>query len=151
MSTPRIRPIVIALFVHQGRLLVSEAYDPTKRQHFYRPLGGAIEFGELGEAALRREIREEVNAEITDIRFLGIIENLFTYDGIPGHEIVLVYDATFADPALYERDSFIGDEGGVPFTARWLPPSAFNDVTPVYPEGILEFLSERGILLSDEP
>lgn len=146
MKIPTIRPIVIALFIHDGCILVGDGYDPVKEQNFYRPLGGAIEFGEYGEAALRREIREELNAEISNIRYLGMMENLFTFDGIPGHEIVLVYDAAFADPARYEQKSFVGNEGGTPFTATWLPPSAFNQVSPIYPEGILAFLTERGIL-----
>jgi 8-oxo-dGTP pyrophosphatase MutT (NUDIX family) len=149
VKEPRIRPIVIGLFIHNGCILVGDCYDPIKDQKFYRPLGGAIEFGEYGEVALRREIQEELNAEITDIRYLGMIENLFTFDGIPGHEIVLVYDATFADSSRYNQTSFIGDEGGTPFTAEWLPPSAFNAITPVYPEGILEFLFEKGILLTE--
>jgi 8-oxo-dGTP pyrophosphatase MutT (NUDIX family) len=149
MKTPSIRPIVIGLFLYNGSILVGDCYDPVKDQTFYRPLGGAIEFGEYGEDALRREIREELGAEITDIRYLGMMENLFTFDGIPGHEIVLVYDATFADPARYQESSFVGDEGGTPFTALWLPPTAFNAVTPIYPEGILEFLFEKGILLTE--
>lgn len=146
MKATTIRPIAIGLFIHNGCILVGDGYDPTKNQTFYRPLGGAIEFGEYGEAALRREIQEEIAAEITDIRYLGMVENLFTFDGVPGHEIVLVYDATFADPQRYEQRSFVGDEGGMPFTAQWLPPSAFNKVTPIYPEGILAFLAEKGIL-----
>lgn len=149
MKETRIRPIVIGLFVHNGCILVGDGYDPVKDQKFYRPLGGAIEFGEYSENALRREIQEELNAEITEIRYLGMMENLFTFDGIPGHEIVLVYDATFADRSRYAESSFIGDEGGTPFTAEWLPPSAFNAVTPVYPEGLLEFLFEKGILLTE--
>jgi 8-oxo-dGTP pyrophosphatase MutT (NUDIX family) len=146
---PTIRPIVIGLFLYNGKILVGDAYDPTKNQTFYRPLGGAIEFGEYGEDALRREIREEINTEITGIRYLGMMENLFTFDGIPAHEIVLVYDAEFTDKSLYEQPSFIGDEGGIAFTAQWLPPSAFSPVTPIYPDGILEFLMEKGILLPE--
>lgn len=149
MKPPTIRPIVIGLFLHNGCILVGDGYDPVKEQRFYRPLGGAIEFGEYGEDALRREIQEELNAEITDIRYLGMMENLFTFDGIPGHELVLVYDARFADSRRYQESSFIGDEGGMPFTAEWLLPTAFNTVTPVYPEGLLEFLTEKGILLTE--
>ncbi len=149
MKESRIRPIVIGLFLHNGCILVGDCYDPVKDQKFYRPLGGAIEFGEYAEDALRREIEEELNAGITGICYLGMMENLFTFDGIPGHEIVLVYDATFTDRSRYNETSFIGDEGGTPFTAEWLPPSAFNAVTPVYPEGLLEFLNEKGILLTE--
>lgn len=147
VKEPRIRPIVIGLFIYNGCILVADCYDPVKDQKFYRPLGGAIEFGEYAEDALRREMREELSAEITDLRYLGMMENLFIFDGIPGHEIVLVYDAAFTDSRCYNETNFIGDEGGTPFEARWLPPIAFTSVTPVYPEGLLEFLTEKGILL----
>ena len=49
-----IRPIVICVFSFNGRVLIAEGYDPTKRQIFYRPLGGGIEFGELSQDALVR-------------------------------------------------------------------------------------------------
>ncbi len=145
-KTAQIRAIVIALFLHEGRLLVGECYDPAKAQTFYRPLGGGIEFGEHSTEALRREIREEVAAEITDIRYLGTMENLYVFDGIPGHEIVQVYDAAFVEPTMYERTTFIGDEGGTPFVAKWMAPDEFNTVTPVYPAGLLEFLQEKEVL-----
>jgi 8-oxo-dGTP pyrophosphatase MutT (NUDIX family) len=40
--------------------LVAHGHDSVKSEDFYRPLGGGIEFGELSEAALRREIKEEL-------------------------------------------------------------------------------------------
>jgi hypothetical protein len=41
----KIRPIAICVFRHKDRILVAEGYDPVKKQTFYRPLGGVIEFG----------------------------------------------------------------------------------------------------------
>jgi len=45
---------------------------------------------------------EEVGAKIKNLTYIGMIENIFEYDGKPGHEIVLVYEADFADSLLYE-------------------------------------------------
>jgi hypothetical protein len=94
------------------RILVSRDYDSVKQNHYYRPLGGGIEFGETSRNAVIREIRELV-AEIENLIWLGAIENIFMLEGEPGHKIVLVYDATFVDRSLYEREVLIGHEGEV--------------------------------------
>ena len=75
---------------------------PEKGRLYYRPLGGTIEFGERGEEAVRREFREEIAADLADVRYLGMLENIFTYDGRRGHEIVLVYDGLLTDASLYK-------------------------------------------------
>jgi len=140
----RIRPIAICVFLHQERILVAEAHDSRKHQTFYRPIGGTIEFGERGEEALRRELREEINAEIADIRYLGTLENIFTYEGRRGHEIVLVYDARFVDEAIYGKEVIEGYEEDVslPFRIVWKRLDEFGpDDPPVYPEGLLVLLT----------
>ena len=146
MKKGKIRPLAICVFRRGGRILVSENYDPTKRQAFYRPLGGGIRFGERGAEAIEREIREELGAELRDVRFLGMLENLFTFDGAPGHELVLVYDAAFADPSLYHQEELRGCEGKEAFTAVWKPLSRFpSEEIPLYPDGLLELLAAGGV------
>ncbi len=145
MAHSRIRPLVLALFRHQGRILVAEGYDPLKEKPFYRPLGGAIEFGEYSQQALEREIQEELGQAITNLRYLFTLENLFVFNGKPGHEIVLVYDADFCDPSLYDQPHLNGieddDAGG--FTACWLDLAfwAGAEAPPLYPHGLLERLT----------
>jgi ADP-ribose pyrophosphatase YjhB (NUDIX family) len=79
MDTTRIRPIAVCLFRHDNRILVSEGFDTVKQDYYYRPLGGGIEYGEMSSDALVREIREELDAEIENVRLLGVLENiLFT-------------------------------------------------------------------------
>lgn len=41
----QIRPIAICLFSHDDKILVSEEHDLSRKQTFYRPLGGGIEIG----------------------------------------------------------------------------------------------------------
>jgi 8-oxo-dGTP pyrophosphatase MutT (NUDIX family) len=136
-----IRPIAICLFSRDGRILAAEGYEPARQQTFYRPLGGEIEFGETGAQAVVRELREELGAEVRDLRFLGTLENLYTFDGRPGHEIVLVYDGALADRTLYEREVLHGaEDDGQPFRARWVPAAAGPGEPPLYPEGLASLL-----------
>ena len=90
MTQHRIRPLALCIFSFRGRILVNEAHDPVKDQSYCRPLGGGIDFGEPSELAVVREIREELGAAVTNLRFLGTLENIFTYLGKPGHEIIQV-------------------------------------------------------------
>lgn len=141
MKLDVIRPIAICIFRQNGAIFVFEGYDPTKDQTFYRPLGGAIEFGEPGAETVTRELREEIGAEVTDLRYLSTLENIFTYDGQPGHEIVLVYEGRFADEAWYARDRVEGQEdNGLPFQALWKPLEDFRQGAILYPTGLLEML-----------
>jgi 8-oxo-dGTP pyrophosphatase MutT (NUDIX family) len=142
MST--IRALAIGVFLNRGRILVTEAHDPVESQTFCRPLGGGIQFGETSAQALQREIREEIGAEINNLRLLGTLENIFTYLGAPGHEIVQVFDADFADKSLYAQDRIPGGESnGEPFEAVWRDLSCFSARYPVYPNGLLELLQAR--------
>ena len=145
MSLNCIRPLALCLFRHKGRILVSEAHDPVKDQRICRPIGGGIVFGESSSAALAREIREELGAELVNLHFVGTLENIFTYNGSPGHEIVLVYDGEFADRALYERAFIPGVESnGHPFRAEWRRIGSFSPDLPLYPHGLQEMLHSGG-------
>ena len=62
------RPLVICLFSNNGRILAAKGTDSVKQNEFYRPLGGMIEFGERSSDALKREILEETNQEITNLK-----------------------------------------------------------------------------------
>lgn len=132
---------MVCLFLHDERVLAIDAHDPTKQQHFRVPVGGRVEFGESSRQALVREIWEELAAEVTDLRFLGVLGNLFTFDGEAGHKIVFVYDARFADQSRYANDYMAGSEGGRPFTAQWVDPFAAADA-PLYPDCLAELLSD---------
>lgn len=137
--TSSIRILVICVFRDGTRILVGQGLDDVKNEVFMRPLGGAVEFGELAADALRREIREEIGAEITDPTRLGVLENVFTYQGQPGHEVVFVYDARFADPGLYAKSSIPLNEPVWDGSARWID---LSDPLPhpLYPDGLTALL-----------
>ena len=135
-----IRPLVLGVVRRGDELLVLEGHDAVKGQTFFRPLGGGIEFGELSEQALHREFREELAVELTDVVRCGVLENVFQFEGRPGHEIVVLYTATIADPTFYDRPDPgpILDEGT---PVRWLP---LADVVAgraiLYPTGLVDLL-----------
>lgn len=137
----RIRPISICLLRRGEEILVHEAYDSVKQVGFARPLGGGIDFGETSAQAAIREIKEELGADITDVALLGIVENIFVYEGKPGHEIVFVYDGRFVDQSLYEQVSLDGVEGKRQFKVVWRSPAGLRSGPhPLVPEQLWELL-----------
>jgi len=122
---------------------VFEYHDSTKGETFYRPLGGGIDFGETADVAVRRELREELDVELLDVRLLGVLENLFHAFGRDGHEIVFVYDCRLADRSVYERDTVgeILDDAGT--KVMWRPLSSFHKGSPLYPAGLADMLHGR--------
>lgn len=139
---PRIRTIALCVFRQDDRILVNESRDSVKDETFYRPLGGGIEFGERGEDAARREIREEIDADIANIRYLGALENIFIYEGKPGHEILLIYEADLVDRSLYDREVIAGElHKQEPIRASWQSLARFERREALlYPPGLLELL-----------
>jgi len=144
MKPGAIRPIVICVFRHGDSTFVAEYDNPATGTKFYRPLGGALRFGEYSRDCIVREIREELGAEIQDLAYLGTIENIFTLAGQPGHEIVLVYEANFVDPRLYETESVrCQEDDGSEFVAKWKSVGEFRaGKAPLYPTGILDLLDK---------
>ncbi|MGW4060608.1 NUDIX hydrolase [Amycolatopsis sp. NPDC004747] len=135
-----IRPIALAVIRRGDSLLVFEARDDVKGETFHRPLGGGIEFGEHSKDALVREFGEELGAEIEVGDRLGVLENVFTWQDRPGHEIAFVFAAEFVDDRFYRRDEMkILDDPG---TARWVDLADFRDGRKIlYPTGLIELLS----------
>ena len=144
MREEKIRAIAICLCLNGERILVAEGYDSKKGETFYRPLGGTIEFGERGEETVAREFIEEIGAVLVDTCFLGMLENIFTYEGQRGHEIVLVYDGRLANASLYKQEVIQGDEMGTPFKAVWKSLGDFRQGNPpVYPDRLKELLEKQ--------
>lgn len=139
----KIRSIAICRIEHEGKLFLFEGYDPKKKETFYRPLGGGIEFGELAKDAVVREMREEMGTEIAVTGNAEVFENFYEFNGQPGHEIVFVLPAEFTDKSFYEDRVFTGSEGGAAFSAVWVPVSEFIEGKRIlYPAGLVESLTE---------
>lgn len=147
MNNEQIRPLALGIVWRGDELLVFEGYDHDKDAAFYRPLGGGIEFGEHSQQALRREFREELGVELVGVRYLATTENIFTCDGQRGHEIILLYEATLADPSFYERETLEVHEENETLPACWIPLNKFQaDGLLLYPDGLLELLTGKDVI-----
>ena len=138
----QIRPVALCVFRNRDRILVFEGFEKLRSETFYRPLGGGIEFGEKAEDAVRRELKEEIDAEVGELRYLGLLENIYTFNGKPYHEIVLIFDGALINSGLYEQAVIVGEEAnGEVIRAMWKSLDEFGEGTSIlYPPGLLELL-----------
>lgn len=141
MTDDHIRPIALGLPRRAGEILVAELYDATADERFYRPIGGAIEFGESSRSAIVREFGEEIGIEVEPTRYLGTIENRFTFEGIRGHEIAIVHEVDLPESRDRSAPFTAHDDGARRFPVRWKRTATLrsNDA-PVYPAGLLDLL-----------
>jgi 8-oxo-dGTP pyrophosphatase MutT (NUDIX family) len=128
MNKPgEIRLIALGLIKNGDHIFVSEGYDPVKQSKFYRALGGGVEFGETSRIALEREFQEEIQADLTNIQYLGCIENLFIFDGRQGHEIIQLYQCDFADSKFYQlKELTFSESPNHKHRALWIEISRFK-------------------------
>jgi ADP-ribose pyrophosphatase YjhB (NUDIX family) len=132
------RQIIKAMAVirrpRDGALLVSEAADGS----FQRPLGGHVEFGEYALDTIHREFGEEIGQRLTDVRLLGVLENIFGWQGGTEHEVVFIFSAAFADEAAYDiGDQVIADK--TEDRVIWRAPGTVSP--PLYPAGLTELIA----------
>ena len=137
------RQIIKAMTVvrrpRDGALLVSEPVSGSDPP-FQRPLGGHVEFGEYALDTVRREFREEIGQELTDVRLLGVLENIFGWRGDTEHEVVFIFAAAFASVAAYEvQEQRILDNPDR--RVLWRPADAVSP--PLYPAGLPERIAAR--------
>lgn len=134
----KIRALALALIKNSnGEYLFHKAVDSVKNEIFYRPLGGGIEFLEQGSIALKREFQEEIQTDIEVGSLLEVFENIYTYEGSKGHEIVLVYDAKFTDQDNYKKEFTIIEGEDIVGDAVWRSVDAISkEKSKLYPLGI---------------
>ena len=96
-----------------------------------------IEFLEKGEDALKREFKEEIDTDINVKKFLGVSENIFTYQGKNAHELILFYEI---DVKNYKEKYIIHDDCGE-YDATWIDIKDFKEKKKIlYPEQIFQYI-----------
>jgi len=122
-----------------GKVLAAEIYDDAGRIKGVRPLGGSVEFGETVETALIREFKEELDLEITITSQPVFMENIYTHEGVAGHEILAIFDVAFPAGTFEdeERIQFYEDNGQACF-AEWYDLAQLDcpGCPELYPTGL---------------
>src|ERR1700730_10143947 len=122
-----------------GALLVSESYSGAEPL-FQRPLGGHVEFGEYAVDTIHREFLEEIGQLINCVRRLGVLENVFGWQGGTEHEVVFIFSAAFLDEAAYEiEQQLIRDDTEPKSRVLWRAADAVSP--PLYPAGLTELIA----------
>lgn len=141
MAQRKPRVVALAWIRRPGtnEILVSNSRDEVIGVRFQRLFGGGVDFGERGEEALRRELREELGVELGAARLAGVVENLFVFEGYPGHEVMLVFETELGDESLYAKETFEGIEDE-PKIGVWRDLDQPDSDVPLYPPGLLDEL-----------
>lgn len=128
MSAP-LEIIARAVIIRDRRILV--ARDVAACWHFLP--GGHIETGEVIEAALVRELREELGSPATITGFAGVGEYGYASGGCDRHELNLVFEVESDAAALTSQEDHLE------FT--WLTLDALPD-TDLRPAALNEAVQE---------
>lgn len=137
------RPVSFCLLEHDGRLLLQEFWHEHENRYFYRPPGGGIEPGERAIEAMRRELREELDAEVSDPEFLTVLENIFEYGGTTRHEIVFLFRATVLDVRITSAPEVMLTDNNYNFRAVWHDLEALcRGSVVLYPVEVQQRLAE---------
>lgn len=103
-------PAAVALIVRRGRVLLTRRARPPYRGTWDLP-GGFLEAGELPEAGLRRELREELGLGSRRARLIAFATDRYGRRGVP--ILTLIYRVTPAPGRLRVADDVT--------EARWFP------------------------------
>jgi 8-oxo-dGTP pyrophosphatase MutT (NUDIX family) len=93
--------ITVVYFCHDGAgkfVMAQRSQNARDEQGRWDIGGGGLEFGELVEDTLRREIKEEYSTDVLGHEFLGYRDVHREKEGVPTHWIALDFKARI-DPA----------------------------------------------------
>jgi ADP-ribose pyrophosphatase YjhB (NUDIX family) len=126
-------------------LLAAEVWDDAGQLKGGRPLGGGINFGESWRTAIIREFNEELGIDVTVKGIPLLMENIFVYEGVTGHEVAFISEVEFPDAEFKNQESVDFQEGNaVSGVARWfdLADLDLDDGPKLYPTGLKDLLLE---------
>jgi ADP-ribose pyrophosphatase YjhB (NUDIX family) len=93
--------VSVSFIIHDGKgniMLHKRGQQARDEQGRWDVGGGALEFGESIDEAIRRELKEEFCVDATEIDFLTAYEAHREHNGMPTHWIALLH-AVKVDPA----------------------------------------------------
>ena len=133
--------IARGVIIHGGKILLCKG--KTKANFFFP--GGHVEFGEDSAVALKRELKEEIDAGVTSARFIGVWENQFIQEGIQKHEVNMVFETKLISPNIKNMEDHI--------ESMWMPLAEFKSarVLPVFlKEKVLQWMEDENMFFGGE-
>ena len=112
-----------------------------KEADYYYFSGGHVEFDEDSVTALKRELKEETDADVASIQFIGVWENSF----LQKHEVNPVFEATLASASIKNMEDHI--------ETAWVSLEEFKNarVLPVgLQEKVLQWMENREVFFGRE-
>jgi ADP-ribose pyrophosphatase YjhB (NUDIX family) len=144
-STGRFNYRVAGVAIHNGRVLL----DRNTRNSYWVLPGGHPDMMEPMSKAVRREIHEEIGADVEVVRLLWVVENFFEKKK-PIHELSFYFHVQLTpdSPLLLSDGPFYGMEHKYPLIFQWFPlDEAVLSALPLYPA----FLTKALLSLPDSP
>jgi 8-oxo-dGTP pyrophosphatase MutT (NUDIX family) len=122
----RFRVRAAGVAIRDGRVLLN-GWDGFR--HLALP-GGGVELHESSDAALVREMREELGVDVRVGRLLWVVESFFALNGERFHEVGFYWEMTFPETAVcVRRTAFeaLESDGGR-MSLAWVPLGDLDDV-----------------------
>lgn len=138
-----LKAMVLIQRPRDNALLVSEETNLSGAL-FHRPLGGHVEFGDTRWTPCTANSRRRSGSHSRTCRWVGVLENIFQWNGATQHEIVFIFTAAFADQAAYEiPEQTIMDAHGTTGSTRviWRRPGAASP--PLYPSRVADIAARE--------
>ncbi len=142
---------VAGVIIEDGHVLLHRGEGD---EHWVLP-GGRCQLMEHSQAALARELREELREDVQVGRLLWFAEMFFGEHGRHWHELSMFYEARLARSSAW-RDrtrSYRIEDGGVALIFQWFPLARATEINlvPVFlREGLTRLPAAPQHLLIDE-
>ena len=122
------------IFMNGKKILVHKCDEG----HYALP-GGRVQANEDSITALKREVVEELNLEIENINFMGVVENFFTVIEANYHEYMWMIKSEFKDKSVYDKERIIGCEQDKQLIFEWVDIEKLKDIN-FRPIGVIPYL-----------
>lgn len=122
------------VFINGEKVLVHKCPEG----HYALP-GGRIQANEDSITALKREIIEELNLEIENTNFMGVVENFFTVPEANYHEYMWMIKSEFKDKSVYDKENVMGYEKKKQLVFEWMDINRLEDIN-FRPTGVIPYL-----------
>ncbi|ANC79117.1 hypothetical protein ABE65_020830 [Fictibacillus phosphorivorans] len=141
---------VAAVMIKEGRVLMHRAKAETN----WSLPGGRVKLGEDAKSSLKREMKEELDLNVTVDGFLWTVENFFTYAEKEIHEVGLYFKITAENPLpLHDGEEFTVLEADR-LVFKWVSLEDLNEYVlhpQVVKEKLIEGSFEPDYFLIDQP